>query len=169
MPDFLDWHEAYCQLIKDRAKCWRTFFFQISPVLLMKIDASVCAVTGLQRDADLADLLYIQARSKSVRLCMRSCRVCLPPSLTQLDTDLDNFPNFLCGFCIKVKNRHASDLLTMTPVDALSSALRTQRSWDLDSFSPGPFPPLLWDTWLLLGFLFLHSLYLAISSPDTSL
>lgn len=77
-------------------------------------------VTGLKRDADLADLLYIEARSKSVCLCMLSCCVCLSLSLTQLDTYhgplwLFPKPNSLCGFCIIVNHPLASALLTMSP------------------------------------------------------
>lgn len=80
----------------------------------------MCVVTGLKQDADLTDLLYIKARSKSVCLCMLSCCVslCLSHSWIQTWTPPTFFPkpNRLCGFSIRISHPQVSDLLTMSPV-----------------------------------------------------
>lgn len=93
-------------------------------------------VTGLKRDTDLADLLYIGAQSRSLCLCMLSCCVCLSPSLTVGDRfgPLQLFPklNCLCGLCIIVSHPQASDLLTWALLGSPSSTLRTEWGRDLD-------------------------------------
>lgn len=127
-------------------------------------------VTGLKRDADLADLLYIKARSKILCRCMLSC-LCLSfsLSLTQLDADLDccnyfsqsKLPLWLLHYCQSPTGFWPTD-----HEPRLSFALRTEWGHDPDSSHPELSQSSSWT----LSFLFLsisHHLQPRYLSPES--